>query len=124
MARAMASVEVDAGACAYAASAPELLATDLADALVQKGMPFRKAHQVVGAAVRMAEERGTRIDRLGREDWETLAEGSSVPAAEVLGGSSTVIRARKALQARSAVAGAPSLTEVRRQILAWRKKLK
>ncbi|NDC79914.1 MAG: argininosuccinate lyase [Verrucomicrobia bacterium] len=124
MARAVASLEVDAGACAYAASAPELLATDLADALVKTGMPFRKAHQVVGAAVRMAEERGTRIDRLSRDDWETLAEGSSVPAAEVLGGSSPVIRARKALQARSAVAGAPSLTEVRRQILFWRKKLK
>ncbi|NDA10905.1 MAG: argininosuccinate lyase, partial [Verrucomicrobia bacterium] len=63
MARAVASIEVDAGACLYAASAPELLATDVADALVKAGMPFRKAHQVVGAAVRTAEEKGTRMDR-------------------------------------------------------------
>ena len=69
MARAVASIEVDAGACLYAASAPELLATDVADALVQAGMPFRKAHQVVGAAVRAAEEKGTRIDRLEEKDW-------------------------------------------------------
>jgi len=124
MARAIASIEVDAGACAYAASAPELLATDLADALVEKGMPFRQAHQVVGAAVRRAEERGTRIDRLSREDWEELSKGSSVLAASVLGGASPLMRARKALQARSSVAGAPSMSEVRKQILAWQKRLK
>jgi argininosuccinate lyase len=124
MARAMASIEVDAGACAFAASAPELLATDLADALVQKGMPFRQAHQVVGAAVRRAEERGTRIDRLSRENWEELSRGSSVLAAAVLGGSSPLMRVRKALQARSGVVGAPSMLDVRRQILAWQKKLK
>lgn len=124
MARAIASIEVDAGACAYAASAPELLATDLADALVEKGMPFRQAHQVVGAAVRRAEERGTRIDRLSREDWEEISKGSSVLAAEVLGGASPLMRARKALQARSSVAGAPSMSEVRKQILAWQNRLK
>jgi argininosuccinate lyase len=124
MARAMDSIEVDAGACAYAASAPELLATDIADALVQKGMPFRQAHQVVGAAVRRAEERGTRIDRLSREDWEELSKGSAALAGEVLGGSSPLIRARKALQARSGVTGAPSLLEVRKQIQNWQKKLR
>jgi len=124
MARAMGSIEVDAGACAYAASAPELLATDLADALVQSGMPFRQAHQVVGAAVRRAEERGTRIDRLSREDWEELSKGSSVLAASVLGGASPLMRARKALHARSGVVGAPSMQEVRKQILAWQKKLR
>ena len=101
----MSSIEVDAEACAYAAAAPELLATDVADALVRAGMPFRQAHQVVGAAVRLAEERGTRIDRLGRSAWESLAKGSGKLAEEVLGGSSPVIRARKALQARSSVGG-------------------
>ena len=124
MARAIASIEVDAGACAYAASAPELLATDLADLFVEKGMPFRQAHQVVGAAVRRAEERGTRIDRLSREDWEELSKGSSVLATSVLGGGSSLARTRKALQARSGVVGAPSLSEVRKQIMTWQKKVK
>jgi argininosuccinate lyase len=124
MAKAVSSIEVDAEACAYAAAAPELLATDVADVLVRAGMPFRQAHQVVGAAVRLAEERGTRIDRLGRSAWESLAKGSGKLAEEVLGGSSPVIRARKALQARSSVVGAPSLSGVQKELRLWTKKLR
>ena len=45
-----------AAACAAAASDPALLATDLADYLVRKGMPFRQAHHVVGAVVALAEK--------------------------------------------------------------------
>ena len=38
-----------------AALSPPLLATDLSDYLVRKGMPFREAHHVVGSAVKLAE---------------------------------------------------------------------
>ncbi|MEI9954281.1 MAG: argininosuccinate lyase [Pseudomonadota bacterium] len=41
-----------------------LCATDLADFLVQRGLPFREAHHVVGAIVRQAEERGVQIGEL------------------------------------------------------------
>jgi len=41
-----------------------LCATDLADFLVQRGLPFREAHHVVGALVREAEERGVQIGEL------------------------------------------------------------
>ena len=41
-----------------------LCATDLADFLVQRGLPFREAHHVVGAIVREAEERGVQIAEL------------------------------------------------------------
>jgi argininosuccinate lyase len=41
-----------------------LCATDLADFLVQRGLPFREAHHVVGALVREAEERGLQIGEL------------------------------------------------------------
>jgi argininosuccinate lyase len=41
--------------CRQAASDPLLLATDLADYLVEKGVPFRKAHHVVGELVSLAE---------------------------------------------------------------------
>lgn len=41
-----------------AALGDELLATDLADALVRAGVPFRQSHHLVGQAVRKAEERG------------------------------------------------------------------
>jgi argininosuccinate lyase len=41
-----------------------LCATDLADFLVQRGLPFREAHHVVGALVREAEEQGVQIGEL------------------------------------------------------------
>jgi argininosuccinate lyase len=47
-----------------AALDPALFATDLADYLVEKGVPFRLAHELVGKVVRLAEEEGVSIDRL------------------------------------------------------------
>lgn len=41
----------------YAALSDDMLATDLADYLVSKGLPFREAHHLVGQVVRMAEQR-------------------------------------------------------------------
>jgi argininosuccinate lyase len=41
-----------------------LCATDLADFLVQRGLPFRDAHHVVGALVREAEQRGVQLGGL------------------------------------------------------------
>ena len=123
MARAVASIEVDVGACLYAASAPELLATDVADALVQTGMPFRKAHQIVGAAVRVAEERGTRIDRLEERDWAGLSAKEWQAVSGVLHSHSPGARLRRALQARQSVAGAPSLAGVQAELRRWSKQL-
>jgi argininosuccinate lyase len=122
MARAVASLEVDAGACLYAVSAPELLATDVADALVRSGLAFRQAHQVVGAAVRHAEEAGTRIDRLSRQVWDSLAPGMGRVVEEVLAGS-PVARLKRALHARSSVVGAPSLSGVQKELKQWKKRV-
>jgi argininosuccinate lyase len=47
-----------------AAVAGGLLATDLADYLVDRGVPFREAHGVVGRLVREAEQRGIELDAL------------------------------------------------------------
>ena len=46
-------------ACARAVADPALLATDLADYLVERGVPFREAHHVVGAVVKLAETTNT-----------------------------------------------------------------
>jgi argininosuccinate lyase len=119
------SLEVMAHAvasCLYAVSAPELLATDVADALVRAGLPFRKAHQVVGAAVRQAEESGTRIDRLSRQVWESLALGMGRVAEEIFEGS-PVARVKRALQARGSVVGAPSFTGVQKELKQWKKRV-
>ena len=55
-----------------AALAPELLATDLAEYLVRKGVPFRETHHVAGAAVRMAELQAVPLSDLTFEDLLTL----------------------------------------------------
>ena len=49
------------------------LATDVADYLVEKGMPFRKAHEVVGAVVRwcLAEKKG--LEELSLEQWKVFS---------------------------------------------------
>jgi len=50
-----------------AALDPALLATDLADYLVRKGVPFRTSHEVVGRVVRRAEALGCSIAELSTE---------------------------------------------------------
>jgi argininosuccinate lyase len=103
--------KVNRTACAVAASDPALLATDLADYLVRKGMPFRQAHHVVGAVVALAEKNGRPLNQL------TLAELRSVDKAfgrDALG----VFDLNRALARRNLV-GAPGTAEVRKQLAKW-----
>ena len=58
----------DTARMAAAADDPMLGATDLAEFLVAKGMPFREAHAVVGALVRQSVEAGTPLADLVRAD--------------------------------------------------------
>ncbi|MBU2733457.1 argininosuccinate lyase [Acidithiobacillus ferridurans] len=48
-------------------------ATDLADYLVRKGLPFRDAHAVVGRAVRLAQERNIGLEALPLVDLQALS---------------------------------------------------
>jgi argininosuccinate lyase len=50
-----------------------MLATDLADYLVEKGLPFRQAHILAGQAVQLASQRGQSLDTLTIEDFHTLS---------------------------------------------------
>jgi argininosuccinate lyase len=66
-----------------------LLATELADYLVMRDVPFREAHHLVGRVVRLAEERGGTITDLTADDLQSISphfgadavDGLSVPAA-------------------------------------------
>jgi argininosuccinate lyase len=70
-----------------AAAADEMLAaTDVADLLVRRGMPFREAHGVVGALVRRALESGRSLSELGREEIAELSELLDEEYYEVLAG--------------------------------------
>jgi len=53
---------------AVAASDPGLLATELADALVRRGVPFRQAHDAVGKILRDAEKQGRAWTELSLEE--------------------------------------------------------
>jgi argininosuccinate lyase len=52
-----------------------MMATDLADYLVEKGLPFRQAHALAGKAVQYALDQGKALEALSLEDLQALAEG-------------------------------------------------
>ncbi len=77
-----------------------LTATDLADYLALKGIPFRKAHGIVGRIVRYAEERGKELwelsldelrsfcDRIEEDVWDFITVEASLKRRRVIGGTS------------------------------------
>jgi argininosuccinate lyase len=84
------------------AAADELLAaTDIADLLVRKGMPFREAHRVVGGLVRDALERGVAISQLSIDD---LARHSELLDDEV----HEILRPSSLLESKRSVGGTAS----------------
>ena len=60
----LAGIAFDRERMAAAASDEFIAATDVADALVRQGVPFREAHGIVGALVRTAVERGKQLSEL------------------------------------------------------------
>ena len=120
MAAMLRHTKVDRYACAAAASDPALLATDLADYLVKKGMPFRQAHHVVGAVVALAEKTGKPLNQL------TLAELHSadpVAGTKFFGRDALGVFNLKTAMAKRNLTGAPGTKEVAKQLARWRKQL-
>jgi argininosuccinate lyase len=56
-----------------AASNPALFATDAADYLVHKGVPFRQSHDLVGKVLREAERQGKPWTQLSLEDVQKIS---------------------------------------------------
>jgi argininosuccinate lyase len=115
MAAMLQHTKVNAPVCAAAASDPSLLATDLADYLVLKGMPFRQAHHVVGAVVGLAEKTGKPLNRL------TLAELQGVD--KTFGPDALAVFDLKTAMAKRNLTGAPGTEEVAKQVAKWREQL-
>ncbi len=94
-----------------------LTATDLADALVRRfAVPFRQAHHITGRIVRLAEEKGCRLDELSLAEMQTVEPRLDKEIFDVL-------KPEKAAASRTSYGGtAPSC--VRAQVKAWRKKIK
>jgi argininosuccinate lyase len=55
-----------------AALSPDMLATDLADYLVRKGVPFRETHHISGRVVALAERCGVPMDQLSFEQLQQV----------------------------------------------------
>lgn len=106
---------VNRAACEAAASDPALLATDLADNLVRKGMPFRQAHHVVGAVVALAEKAGKPLNQL------SLAELQSVD--KTFGRDALKVFDLRTAMAKRNLVGAPGTKQVAKQVAAWRERL-
>jgi argininosuccinate lyase len=98
-----------------AAGDPNLLATDLADYLVKKGVPFRKAHEIVGKLVADAIAKGTKLSAVSAAELKRSSPQFDVDVAEVFD-------VRRSLAARRGV-GAPSPGNVKKEIARWRKSL-
>ena len=98
-------------ACAAAVDDPNLLATDLVDWLVLQGMPFRKAHHVIGKLVVLAEQKCKRLDEL------TPAQLKKVDA-KLTKDALKVFDLKTAMERRT-VTGAPNPDQVRERLDYW-----
>jgi len=102
-------------ACAKAVADPALLATDLADYLVERGVPFREAHHVVGAVVKLAETEATPLDKLPTDKVQKIHPK--------LGEDWAVVFDLKRAAARREGTGMPGPRQVKKQLARWRKRL-
>jgi argininosuccinate lyase len=98
-----------------AAAGGFMLATDVADYLVGRGMPFREAHEVVAGMVRSLIERDLSFAALTLEDWRAYSELFGEDVLEVTARRS--VEARKTPQSTSPAAVADALDDAR----AWLK---
>ena len=106
---------INSNRCAAAAADPTLLATDLADYLVRKGVAFRQAHHVVGDVVRLAECAGRPLNQLTADELADIDEHFGPDALDVFD-------LHKALASRQ-MTGSPGQKEVARQLDRWNTEL-
>jgi argininosuccinate lyase len=104
----LSSIRFDRKRLAAAASDEFLAATDLADLLVKRGMPFREAHGVVGGLVRSAIDQSKQLSDLTHEE---LAERSPLLDDEFY----AVLKGRAWLETKVS-RGGTSLARVREQL--------
>ena len=110
----IAQMTVNAGRMREAAARGFSTATDVADYLVRKGLPFRQAHEVVGKTVRYCVETGKDIPDLTLEEFRRFSQKieadifaavtleASVNARQATGGTARAAVEREIERARTA----------------------
>jgi argininosuccinate lyase len=81
---AMAHLELDAEQCLRAVSDGSTQATDLAEALVRTGMPFREAYKTAGQLVHLARERAIPLGSVPLDVARTVSEAFDASVLAVL----------------------------------------
>lgn len=107
----------DTAACLRAVADPNLLATEIADELVRRGIPFRQAHHVVGVAVGHAERCGKSLGSLTRAEWRAILPSLRDAPAKALD-------LANAFVSRNRVEGSPGIRPVNARLRAWRLRLR
>ncbi|HID63362.1 MAG TPA: argininosuccinate lyase [Anaerolineae bacterium] len=92
-----------------------MLATDLADYLVRRGVPFRRSHHLVGQVVRRALERGVPLRELPLDEFREVAEEFGEDVYQVFD-------FRRSVEARDSYGGTATQA-VRQQLARARKRL-
>ncbi len=92
-----------------------ILATEIADYLAKKGVPFREAHEITGKIVAYCEKKNKELDELTMEEFKRFSEMFEKDIFNV-------IDLKKAVSARN-VKGGTGIKAVREAIRFWDKKL-
>ena len=108
-------VDIDAERSAAAAQAGYANATELADYLVGRGIPFRTAHDLSGQLVRLAIERGVALEALPLEVMQSVCDRIEPDVVEHL--------TLDALLAKRAAEGGTAPATVRAALAAWHDRL-
>jgi argininosuccinate lyase len=90
-----------------------MYATELADHLVRKGVPFRKAHGIIGDLVKLAVRRAVRLQDLPRTEFDRRSGAFGKDLYTLFDPAASVVRKRSA--------GSTSPREVNSQIRRWEK---
>jgi argininosuccinate lyase len=109
-------VEIEPKRMLSAASDPGLLATDLADYLVKRGVPFREAHEIIGKLVAFSIEHQRPLAKLTLSEYRQFSDRFMEDVLEAL-------NLDQALRSRTAV-GAPSPKNVAAELEAWNARLR
>ncbi len=91
-------------------------ATDVADYLVARGVPFREAYQLVGAVVRRCLEQDCLLRELSLEQWKELHPAFEADLHEALA-PRAVVSARRS-------EGGTGFDRVHEQVMLWQERLK
>ncbi len=115
LAGAVETARFDAARMREALGSGEALATDVAEYLVEKGVPFREAHEAVGAAAAFAAREGRPLARLTAEEWRKFHP--------LFGRDVTRCFDPQRSLAKREIPGAPGPRQVAREIARWQKAL-